>query len=113
MTEGSEFYRILYGNQELKASRAGARARPRARAREGRQIPAHPSFADAAEIKLPAQRRIGEISKTLEKALHGGAGDGSKIPPLGISKRDTLKSAGLSASAANRATRAVIRPGAA
>ncbi len=47
-------------------------------------------------------RRIGEISRTLEKAQHGGAGGGSKIPAVGISKRETLKSAGLSTSATNR-----------
>ena len=49
---------------------------------------------DCAEIKLRATRRIGQISKTLEKAEHGGSGGGSKIPLAEISKREALKSVG-------------------
>ena len=75
----------------------------RARAREGRRISAHPRFADAAETKSRAQRRIGEYSKTLEKVQTVGGGNVG-MPTSG--KRDTLKSAGLS-------IRAAIRPGAA
>ena len=53
------------------------------------------------EIKLRARRRIGEISKTLEK---GTGRPSKKIIPGGgkNSKRDTLKAAGISTSAAQR-----------
>ncbi len=53
-----------------------------------------------AEIKLRATRRIGEISKTLEKSpqAHGGRHPTAGTP----TKTQTLKSAGLSTSAANR-----------
>ena len=53
-----------------------------------------------AEIKLRAQRRIGEISKELEKAPSGRAA--VSLPASGKSKKDTLKSAGISTSAAQR-----------
>ena len=54
----------------------------------------------AAEIKLRAQRRIGKISKTLEKGR--GKGKGQVLPTGGKYKNQTLKAAGLSTSAANR-----------
>jgi hypothetical protein len=38
----------------------------------------------------------------MEKAEHGGAGGGSKIPPMGTSKAKTLAEAGISTSAAQR-----------
>ncbi len=53
----------------------------------------------AAKIKLRAQRRIGEISKTLEKIQTVGGGKVG-MPSGGKPKRDVLKSAGLSTSAA-------------
>lgn len=56
-----------------------------------------------AEIKLRALRRMGELSKALEKAQQGGAGGGAKIPPLGSSKTQQLADAGISTSAAHRA----------
>lgn len=55
-----------------------------------------------AEIKLRAMRRIGELSAELDKAKPGGTGGGAKVPPLGRSKVDTLKAAGISKSAADR-----------
>jgi hypothetical protein len=55
-----------------------------------------------SEIRLRAVIRIGELSRELEKAEHGGAGGGSKFPPLGTSKEQALAEAGLSTSTANR-----------
>jgi len=51
-------------------------------------------------IKLRARRRIGEITRELEKAPRGGSGGTSKNPSGG--KKETLKQAGLSTSVANR-----------
>ncbi len=51
-------------------------------------------------VYIRGTRRIGQISKTLERADYGGSGDGSKISAAGSSKREALKSAGLSTSAA-------------
>ena len=53
-----------------------------------------------AEIKLRAQRKIGEISRGLEKGK--GQGRGQVLPTGGKYKKDTLKAAGVSTSAANR-----------
>ena len=65
----------------------------------------------AAEIKLRARRRIGEISKTLEKAHKTGRGSKVQIPSGGKSTRDTLKAAGISTSAAQRCEKiAVFQP---
>jgi hypothetical protein len=55
-----------------------------------------------AEIHLRAIRRIGELSRELEKAEPGGVGGGSKIPPMGSSKSETLAAAGISTSTAHR-----------
>jgi hypothetical protein len=38
----------------------------------------------------------------MEKAEHGGAGGGSKIPPMGTSKAETLAEAGIPTSTAQR-----------
>ena len=59
-------------------------------------------MTSAAEIKLRAPRRIGEISKTLEKAHKTGRGSKVRIPSGGKSKSYTLKAAGISTSTANR-----------
>jgi hypothetical protein len=48
-----------------------------------------------AEIRLRACMRIGEISRDLEKAEHGGSGGGSKVRPNGLSKEETLERAGI------------------
>ena len=53
----------------------------------------------AAEIKLRAQRRIGEISANLETAK---ANQSTAQIPTGGKKRDVLKAAGLSTSTAHR-----------
>lgn len=56
-----------------------------------------------SEIKLRADRRIGEISNDLEKAKPGGAGGGSELPTGGkIAKNEALKQAGISTSTAHR-----------
>jgi hypothetical protein len=55
-----------------------------------------------AEIRLRACIRIGEISRELETAKHGGAGGGSKLPTMGTSKAEQLAEAGISTSTANR-----------
>jgi hypothetical protein len=53
-----------------------------------------------SEIRLPAETRIGEISRLLEKAeAHGGK---ICLPSSGKSKAEQLAEAGLSTSAANR-----------
>jgi hypothetical protein len=54
-----------------------------------------------AEIRLRAIRKIGEISRDLEKAEHGGSGGGSKIPPMGTSKEQQLAEVGISTSSAH------------
>lgn len=57
----------------------------------------------AAEIRLRAKLRIGELSKELDKAKHGGKGGGSEIPAPGkVVKSAALKAAGLSTSEAHR-----------
>ncbi len=60
---------------------------------QGRRIPAHPSFSDAAETKLRAQQRIGEISKTLETVQTVGGGKVG-MRTSGKPKREILKSGG-------------------
>ena len=55
----------------------------------------------AAEIKLRAYRRIGEISAALDKS-GGGANPQATLPTGGTSKADALKDAGISRSTANR-----------
>jgi hypothetical protein len=55
------------------------------------------------EIFCRATIRYGELSKGMQKAKHGGAGGGSKIPPVGKSKSEQIKASGLSKSAAQRA----------
>jgi hypothetical protein len=54
------------------------------------------------EIHLRACVRIGELSRELERADHGGAGGGSKFPAMGISKAQALADAGISTSTAHR-----------
>ncbi len=54
------------------------------------------------EIHLRACVRIGELSRELERADHGGSGGGSKFPALGTSKAQALADAGLSTSTAHR-----------
>jgi hypothetical protein len=55
-----------------------------------------------SEIHLRACQRIGQLSRELETATHGGAGGGSKSPPVGRSKTAALADAGISTSAAQR-----------
>jgi hypothetical protein len=54
------------------------------------------------EIHLRACVRIGELSRELDRAEHGGLGGGSKIPPLGTSKAKALADAGIATSTAQR-----------
>ncbi len=54
------------------------------------------------EIHLRACVRIGELSRELERADHGGSGGGSKFPAVGISKAQALADAGISTSTAHR-----------
>ena len=54
------------------------------------------------EIHLRACVRIGELSRELERADHGGSGGGSKFPAVGTSKAQALADAGLSTSTAHR-----------
>lgn len=56
-----------------------------------------------ADIKLRATRRLGELSRELEKAASGRAA--VSLPSGGKSKTETLKAAGISTSAAHRAER--------
>jgi hypothetical protein len=64
-----------------------------------------------SELKLNAYRRMGEMSADLETAPHG-PGRGNKRRPVGGTsfKRDTLKRAGISPSAAHRAERVARIP---
>ena len=63
----------------------------------------------AAVIKLRSQRRIGEISKTLEKAP--GSRADNPLPAGGTRfKGDTLKAAGISTSSANRCEEISVIP---
>jgi hypothetical protein len=55
-----------------------------------------------AEIRLRAIRKIGELSRELEKNIPGGADAGSTLPPMGKSKGDMLADAGISTSSAYR-----------
>lgn len=55
-----------------------------------------------AEIRLRAQRRAGEISKTLEKSKGGRPNEKETLPTTGKSKSAVLSEAGISTSAANR-----------
>lgn len=67
----------------------------------------------AAEIKFRAMRRLGELSKVLEKG-HGTGKQGKiKSPPSGLLKVATLKKAGLTKQAANRCERVAAIPAAA
>jgi hypothetical protein len=59
-------------------------------------------WRELAEIHLRACVRIGELSRELERAEPGGAGGGSKIPPVGISKTQALADAGVPTSTAHR-----------
>ncbi|HXD86516.1 MAG TPA: hypothetical protein VN641_08485 [Urbifossiella sp.] len=72
----------------------------------GRQANDHELETWAAEIKLRALRRLGELSKGLEKAKPGGARNGKKggieSPPGGLSKEQALDDAGLSKQQASR-----------
>lgn len=54
-----------------------------------------------AEIKARAARRIGEISKGLEKVVTTGGGNVG-IPASGKPKNETLRQAGILTSAAHR-----------
>jgi N6-adenosine-specific RNA methylase IME4 len=55
----------------------------------------------AAEIKLRAQRRLGELSRDLETSK-GGRNPAATLADGGMSKRAALKAAGISTSAAHR-----------
>jgi hypothetical protein len=50
----------------------------------------------AAEIKLRALRRLGELSKELEKAKPAGGKGNVVLPPGGGTKAETLAAAGIS-----------------
>lgn len=71
-----------------------------------RQANDHDMETWAAEIKVRAQRRIGEISLELQKSQHAGPGRGKKkpLPPSGngFTKTVALREAGLSTQAASR-----------
>lgn len=56
----------------------------------------------AAEIKARAARRIGELSKALDKGHKVGQGSDVQLPSTGKLKAETLAAAGLSTSQANR-----------
>lgn len=57
----------------------------------------------AAEIRLRAKRRIGELSRELEKAEHGPGRGNKRVPNQGKPfKSEALKSAGISPSEAHR-----------
>jgi len=56
----------------------------------------------AAEIKLRAQRRIGEISRELEKARPAGGKGNVVLPQCGSTKTAALQAAGLTPQAAHR-----------
>ena len=65
----------------------------------------------AAEIRIRAKRRIGELSAALEKATPGGAGGGSELPTAGkIAKSAALKEAGISTSEAHRCEKLAAVP---
>jgi hypothetical protein len=55
-----------------------------------------------AEIRLRAIRKIGELSRELDKAQPGGSGGSSKVSSSGSSKREQLREAGISKSTAHR-----------
>ncbi len=55
----------------------------------------------AAEIKLRAQRRLGGMSRELEKAHKAGRGDDVQLPTTGKSKAATLKAASVPTSTAH------------
>jgi hypothetical protein len=71
----------------------------------GRQANDHELETWAAEIKVRAQRRIGEISSALEKGHGTGKNGAFKLPPSGSLKAVTLKTAGLTPQAAHRCER--------
>lgn len=56
----------------------------------------------AAELKLRACRRLGELSRDLDKATREGPAGNYKLPTGGKSKADVLASAGISTSEAHR-----------
>ena len=66
----------------------------------------------ARRIRARATRRMGEISRNLEKI--GGPGRGKEFPPLGslLSKAAVLKEAGISTSVAHRAEQVAAIPAA-
>jgi 16S rRNA G966 N2-methylase RsmD len=73
----------------------------------GRQAHDYEMETWAAEIKVRAIRRIGEISVKLPKAKAGTVKAGKRggtfeLPPGGMSKAETLRAAGLSPQAAHR-----------
>ena len=49
-----------------------------------------------SEIRLRAMTRLGELSRELEKAQHGGSGGGSKLLPGRTSKEQQLAEADIS-----------------
>jgi transcriptional regulator with XRE-family HTH domain len=57
--------------------------------------------ADAWEIRKRAEDKLGELSEALDKAKLAGRGKSNR-PAGGTIKRDALKKAGISRSAANR-----------
>ncbi len=71
-------------------------------------LPTHPGHqrkhcdAWAAEIKIRAQRKLGGLSKALEKAHKAGQGSDVQLPAAGKSKAAALKEAAVSTSEANR-----------
>jgi hypothetical protein len=70
-----------------------------------RQKDDHEMETWAAEIKVRAKRRIGEISDKLGKG-HGTGENGSvKLPPSGSLKSDTLRAAGITTQTASRCER--------
>ncbi len=70
-----------------------------------RQTNDHELETWTAEIKTRASRRIGEISRELEKAHGTGKAGKIKLPPSGSLKAGTLKAAGLTVQSAHRCER--------
>ena len=56
----------------------------------------------AAEIRLRAKRRVGQLSKELDKAKKVGRASDIQLPRSGKSKAEALKHAGLTTSEAHR-----------
>lgn len=89
----------------------GIRDKTAALAAYARQRRDHDMESWIAEIKLRAERRMGELSKALEKGHKVGRGKGRlQLPANGSCKSDVLKSAGISVQEAGRCERLLEIP---